>query len=222
MGMFDLIVPVGSRSVAPPERWPVPGRAVSPRGRARPPEHGSKASLRARSTARRSGRGETKRRGRRTPAPAQSRRAAFSFMSPTCGHATTAQPHASARASVPWPAWQMTSVARGHRARVGDPLDDPCVRRARAADARAAAGSRSRAPGPARRPGRAARLAAAGGRGPGRSMARSGRADASPGGSSTSRAGGSHISGPTTCAHGRPDARVLELRERGRRAPVRG
>ena len=45
----------------------------------------------------------------RTPAPAQSTRAAFSFMSPTAGHATTAQPLESARTSVPWPAWQTTT-----------------------------------------------------------------------------------------------------------------
>ena len=45
--------------------------------------------------------GEMKRHGSRTPAPAQSRRAAFSFMSPATGQATTAQPLASARTSVP-------------------------------------------------------------------------------------------------------------------------
>jgi len=63
----------------------------------------------ARSTARRITRGVRKRRGTRTPAPAQATRAAFSFMSPAAGAATTAQPEESARTSVPWPPWQMTS-----------------------------------------------------------------------------------------------------------------
>ena len=53
------------------------------------------------STAWRSGRCEMKRRGKRTPAPAQARRAAFSFMSPATGQATMVQPQESARTSVP-------------------------------------------------------------------------------------------------------------------------
>jgi hypothetical protein len=39
--------------------------------------------------------------GIRTPAPTQSTRAAFSLMSPTAGHASTAAPLDSARTSVP-------------------------------------------------------------------------------------------------------------------------
>jgi hypothetical protein len=54
-----------------------------------------------------------KRRGSRKPAPAQATRAAFSFMSPAMGQATTAQPLESARASVPWPAWQTTTSQDG-------------------------------------------------------------------------------------------------------------
>ena len=50
---------------------------------------------------------------RRPPAPAQSTRAAFSPMSPAAGQATTAQPDASARAIVPWPAWQTTTAHCG-------------------------------------------------------------------------------------------------------------
>jgi hypothetical protein len=53
------------------------------------------------------------RRGTRTPAPAHETRAAFSFMSPIAGQATTAQPEASARTSVPWPAWQTTTSQKG-------------------------------------------------------------------------------------------------------------
>ena len=34
-------------------------------------------------------------------------------MSPACGDASTAAPEASARASVPWPAWQITSAQPG-------------------------------------------------------------------------------------------------------------
>ncbi len=48
-------------------------------------------------------------RGMRTPHPAQSIRAAFSFMSPAAGSATTTQPLVSARTAVPWPAWQTTT-----------------------------------------------------------------------------------------------------------------
>ncbi len=51
--------------------------------------------------------------GTRTPAPAQATRAAFSFMSPTAGQATTAQPAERARTSVPWPAWQTTTSQSG-------------------------------------------------------------------------------------------------------------
>jgi hypothetical protein len=71
------------------------------------------ASPSARSTANRNTRGVINRRGTRTPAPAQSNRAAFSFMSPTAGQATTAQPEASARTSVPCPAWQTTTSQWG-------------------------------------------------------------------------------------------------------------
>jgi hypothetical protein len=53
------------------------------------------------------------RRGTRTPAPAHETRAAFSFMSPIAGQATTAQPEASARTSVPCPAWQTTTSQKG-------------------------------------------------------------------------------------------------------------
>jgi hypothetical protein len=54
-----------------------------------------------------------KRRGRRTPAPAQATRAAFSFMSPATGQAMTGQPLERARTSVPWPAWQTTASQSG-------------------------------------------------------------------------------------------------------------
>jgi hypothetical protein len=54
-----------------------------------------------------------KRRGSDTPAPAHRTRAAFSAMSPACGQATTGTPQASARATVPWPAWQITAAQRG-------------------------------------------------------------------------------------------------------------
>ena len=67
----------------------------------------------ARSTARRTGPGAHRRRGTRTPTPAQSMRAAFSFMSPAAGTMTTAQPLASARARVPWPPWQTTTSHAG-------------------------------------------------------------------------------------------------------------
>ena len=40
-------------------------------------------------------------------------RAAFSFMSPPAGHATTEQPAASARTSVPWPPWSTTTSHSG-------------------------------------------------------------------------------------------------------------
>jgi hypothetical protein len=40
-------------------------------------------------------------------------RAAFSFMSPAAGTATTTQPLDSARATVPWPPWQTTTSQRG-------------------------------------------------------------------------------------------------------------
>ena len=43
---------------------------------------------------------------------AQSIRAAFSFMSPPAGQATTEQPLRSARSTVPWPPWQTTTSQR--------------------------------------------------------------------------------------------------------------
>jgi hypothetical protein len=49
-----------------------------------------------------------KRHGTRTPTPAQSTRAAFSYMSPVAGAITTRQPAASARTVVPCPPWQST------------------------------------------------------------------------------------------------------------------
>ncbi len=67
----------------------------------------------ARRTANCSVRAPSQRGGIRTPTPAQSTRAAFSFMSPPAGHATTAQPAASARTSVPWPAWSTTTSHSG-------------------------------------------------------------------------------------------------------------
>ncbi len=73
-------------------------------------------------------RGVTKRRGTRTPAPAQSSRAAFSFMSPTAGQrddraaARGERAHERAVAGV-----ADDEVALGHGARVGDPLDDARV-----------------------------------------------------------------------------------------------
>ena len=58
-------------------------------------------------------RGPSSRRGRRTPSPAQSARAAFSAMSPPAGQTTTGQPHESARTSVPWPPWVITTSQPG-------------------------------------------------------------------------------------------------------------
>ena len=168
-------------------------------------------------------RARTSRRGTRTPTPAQSMRAAFSFMSPAAGTTTTAQPLASARATRPVPAVADDDVAARHRPRVGEPVDQARVLPARRWVRPAAGGSRS----PSTRTGGAARAR--------RSAARSswcvGSCDvdgatstsgSSPGGSSTSSDGGSHSSGPTTCVAGqRGRARVLELRERRRRAPAR-
>src|SRR5205085_2781110 len=48
-----------------------------------------------------------------TPTPAHATRDAFSAMSPPAGHATTGTPAASARTSVPCPAWQTTAAQRG-------------------------------------------------------------------------------------------------------------
>ena len=73
-------------------------QAAAARARAR-----IRASPSARSTASRSARGPSSRRGSRTPNPAQSARAAFSAMSPPAGQTTTGQPQESARTSVPWP-----------------------------------------------------------------------------------------------------------------------
>ena len=61
-----------------------PAHAANSRARAR-----IEGSSNARSTASRTGRGEMNRCGTRTPAPAHETRAAFSFMSPTAGQATT-------------------------------------------------------------------------------------------------------------------------------------
>src|SRR5919197_976579 len=58
-------------------------------------------------------RGVVSRFGSDTPAPAQATRAAFSAMSPATGHATTGAPDASARTTVPCPAWHTTAAQRG-------------------------------------------------------------------------------------------------------------
>ena len=102
-----------------------------------------------RSAARRSGRGRHRRRGRRTPTPAQSSRAAFSFMSPAAGQATTAQPLASARTTVPCPPWHTTTSQRGIVAR-RRPSPPGGRSPAPATAGRAPAGSRSPGPAPAR------------------------------------------------------------------------
>ena len=106
---------VGSLTGSPrPARPPAPaGRgsrdhAASSRARSRMPGAAS-----ARSTARRSGRGAHSRRGTRTPTPAQSIARGVLVHVAGGGHATTAQPLASARTSVPWPAWQTTTSQRG-------------------------------------------------------------------------------------------------------------
>ena len=83
-----------------------------PRAQPPPPARGSPAAARAAPPAAASAR-PSHRGAIRTPTPAQSTRAAFSFMSPPAGHATTAQPAASARTSVPWPAWSTTTSHSG-------------------------------------------------------------------------------------------------------------
>ena len=130
------------------QRRPPGVMPIGPPGQlARPPRIARSPS--ARSTASRSTRGETNRRGTRTPAPAQSSRAAFSFMSPTAGQATTAHPEERARTRVPCPAWQTTRSQRAWCA-----SRRPSRRRGRwggrAASAGAACGCRWRAPARAR------------------------------------------------------------------------
>ena len=96
------------------------------------------------------------------PGRPSARRAAFSAMSPACGQATTGTPQASARATVPWPAWQTTAAQRGIVARVGHPVDQP---RVGGHGERAGGGAPVAAwpaPAPARRPAPRARRAAAG------------------------------------------------------------
>ena len=90
------------------------------------------------------------RHGSRTPTPAQSARAAFSAMSPTCGTASTGQPQASARAIVPWPAWQTRARTR-HLREYETQSTSAAFAGTRPADGNGRR-FRSRARGPARRP----------------------------------------------------------------------
>ena len=71
---------------------------------------GSPSSRRA---AQRSGAGRQSRHGTESPAPAQATRIAVSLMSPVIGLIRTGVPAPRARATVPWPPWEMTSEAAG-------------------------------------------------------------------------------------------------------------
>ena len=113
------------------------------------------------------------------------------------GHATTGTPHASARATVPCPAWQTTAAQQRHRPRVGDPVDQRARSPARRAASRAAAPvGRWPAPAPARpaSPSRAARSSSCSGSC--EVVGATSTSGSSPGGSSTSPNGCSHSSGP--------------------------
>ncbi len=66
-----------------------------------------------RCAAQRSGAGWQRRQGSERPQPAQSTRIAVSLMSPMIGQISTGVPAPSARATVPWPPWEITSEAAG-------------------------------------------------------------------------------------------------------------
>ena len=185
-----------------------PGR----RSPARAP--GSRLSPSARSTASRSVRGERKRRGMRTPAPAQSRRAAFSFMSPDGGAGDDGAAAGERTRERAVPGVADDDVAAGHRARVGEPLDEARV---------LGHGQRPRGQPPV--PGGEHAHGLAGEpsqRGAEQRCSASWAVEgatstsgSSPGGSSTSAAGGSHMSGPTTWTWAGHATRILELGIRG-------
>ena len=66
-----------------------------------------------RRAAQRSGSGRHRRQGSERPALAQETRIAVSLMSPMIGQISTGVPAPRARATVPWPPWEMTSEAAG-------------------------------------------------------------------------------------------------------------
>jgi hypothetical protein len=140
-------------------------------------------------------------RGRATPAPAQETRDAFSFMSPAAGHATTGTPHASARTSVPWPAWSTTAEQSG----IVCAYESQSTSRAFAGTSIGTVGSRrfvvaSTRTGSSASPSSAARSIRCSG-----SWAVEGATSTSgalPGGGSTGPNGCSHISGPVTRTQG--------------------
>ena len=140
----------------------------------------------ARSTARRSGRGRTKRRGTRTAGtgPVEAGRVLVHV-----AHRGDADDGAARRERARERAvagMADDDVASGHGPRVGDPVDEPRVLGHRQRTGWAVGGSRSQARAPVRRPGRAARREAACALSPGLWTARRARAAQSPGGSSTS------------------------------------
>ena len=159
-------------------------------------------------------RGETKRRGTRTPAPGpvEARGVLVHVADGGTGDdgaARRERPHQRAVAGVADDHIAARASCASRR-----PSRQPVRCRAPAVDGAAGGGSRWRAPARAHRRGPAARRAAAAARGPARSTARRGPGGSSPGGGSTSSAGGSHMSGPDDVHVRGPCARVLELGER--------
>ena len=181
--------------------------AISPRARVRgvaqEPPHASRIP-----------RAVTSRRGSDTPAPAQATRAAFSAMSPAAGRPRPARPLASARTSVPCPAWQTTASHNG----IVRAYDTHSTSRAFGGTSSGRGGGRrlwSRARAPAGPPGPRAPRPASAARRPARStgdehervVARR-QLHVAVGPLPHQRARHAHRCGPVP-------ARVLELRERG-------
>ena len=113
-------------------------------------------------------------------------------------------------------------VAARHRPRVGDPVDEPRVGRAR----RSARGGgaavpawRARGPAASASPSSAAR--SSGARGPATSTARRARAARRPAAARPRRTAAPTAAARRRASRGRPGARVLELRERRRRGQLR-
>src|SRR3954454_6493776 len=150
---------------------------------------------RARRTASRTPHGVQKRKGSRTPSPAQSTRAAFSAMSPPAGQMTTGQPDASARTRVPWPPWQTTRSQRGMvweyetqgttTAFAGGEATSPIAITRTGSSARPSSAARTS------RPSRSCEVEGA-----------TSTTGPEPSTGETSGPGGSHINGPTTFTHG--------------------
>ncbi|HYH58195.1 MAG TPA: hypothetical protein VD790_03085 [Thermoleophilaceae bacterium] len=147
----------------------------------------------------------TRRRGSDTPAPDHTTRAAFSAMSPAAGQATSGTPLASARTTVPCPAWHTTAAQCGSvRA-----YESQSTTRAFGGVGRPTTGSPRRFVVAITRTGSSASPSSAA-----RSIRWSRSCDvlgatstsgSSPGGSSTSSVGRSYISGPTTRIQGHDD-----------------